>query len=188
MTPFEFLLVLYVILAGLGLTLLVRSIGQIIEARSRITLYWIHTAWIGFIFVMHVTSWFAFWHFHTIEKWSVIKFLLVVSIPTSLYLVSHICVPEVYGDDRRYDMRAWFFERHRVLMGLLAMAMVLMFVSEWLLLGAQATRVHGVMRGIALAAVVTGWFSKRPEVHAAIVFVIIGLLAFGVSFLDDTMT
>jgi hypothetical protein len=33
---FEFLLALYSIIAGLGLSLLVRSIGQMIEARSRI--------------------------------------------------------------------------------------------------------------------------------------------------------
>jgi hypothetical protein len=185
MTPFEFLLVLYVILAGLGLTLLVRSIGQIIEARSRIHLYWIHTAWIGFIFIFHVTSWFAFWQFHEYTHWTVIKFLLVVSIPTLLYLVSHISVPEVYGDDRTYDMQAYFYERHRLLMGLLAVTLILVFACEWLLLGVSEWRPNHAVRGIALAAVLLGAFSDRPWVHAVIVFAILAVLLFGLSWLDD---
>lgn len=185
MMPFEFLLVLYVILAGLGLTLLVRSVGQIIEARSRIRLYWIHTAWIGFIFVVHITSWFAFWRFNGVENWTVIKFLLVVCIPTLLYLVSHICIPEVYSDDREYDMRKYFYERHRVLMVLLALALTTMFVSEALLLGGYEFRQHDAMRGIALAAVLVGAASDRPWVQGAVVLVILALILFGLSFLDD---
>lgn len=38
MSQFEFLLALYAIVAGLGLSLLVRSIGQVIEARDRVRL------------------------------------------------------------------------------------------------------------------------------------------------------
>jgi hypothetical protein len=35
---FEFLLALYAIVAGLGVSLLVRSVGQMIEARDRVRL------------------------------------------------------------------------------------------------------------------------------------------------------
>jgi hypothetical protein len=94
-------------------------------------------------------------------------------------------VPEVSGDDRTYDLREYFYERHRVLMLLLAMALVLMFVSEWLLIGSSDWRPHHLVRGIALAAVLLGAVSERPWVQAAIVFVILALLLFGLSWLDD---
>jgi hypothetical protein len=56
---FEFLLTLYAIVAGLGVSLLVRSIGQMIEGRDRVRLYWVHTCWLALIFVSHVVSSFA---------------------------------------------------------------------------------------------------------------------------------
>ena len=60
---FEFIVGLYAIIAGLGISLLVQSVGQLIEARQRVQLYWVHTVWIALIFVAHVSSWFAFWRF-----------------------------------------------------------------------------------------------------------------------------
>jgi len=51
LTVFEFLLALYAIVAGLGVSLLVRSVGQMIEARDRVRLYWVHGCWIALIFV-----------------------------------------------------------------------------------------------------------------------------------------
>src|SRR6187549_1253077 len=55
---FEFIVGLYAIIAGLGISLLVQSVGQLIEARQRVKLYWVHTVWIALIFVAHVSSWF----------------------------------------------------------------------------------------------------------------------------------
>jgi hypothetical protein len=44
MQIFEFVVSLYVVIAGLGVTLLVRNIGQMIESRDRITFYWVQAA------------------------------------------------------------------------------------------------------------------------------------------------
>jgi hypothetical protein len=121
MDLFEFLLGIYAVLAGLGLALLVRSIGQIIESRDRVELYWIRTAWLGFNFVAHVNSWFVLWEFHEVRSWTIGEFLLLLSVPTLLYLVSHVAVaeiPEVPG--HRYDLRAHYYSRFRLIIACLS--------------------------------------------------------------------
>src|SRR5262245_12924710 len=110
MDIFEFILMLYVIVAGLGMSLLVRSVGQMIEHRSRVTLDWVHTVWLVLIFVSHVITWFALWRFRHHSPWTPLDALLLLNMPIMLYLVSHLAVPEL-EDDRVHDMRA-YFERH----------------------------------------------------------------------------
>ena len=56
MGVFEFLLALYSIVAGLGLSIIVRSIAQMIEARERIRLYWVHCVLIAVVFMSFATS------------------------------------------------------------------------------------------------------------------------------------
>ena len=86
MNVFEFLLALYSIVAGLGMSLLVRSIGQIIEARSRVRLYWVHSCLIAVAFIAQVVSWFSLWQFADHSPWTVADTLLLLSIPLLLYL------------------------------------------------------------------------------------------------------
>ena len=188
MTPFEFLLALYVILAGLGLTLLVRSIGQIIEAREYVSLYWIHTLWIAFIFLFHVTNWFAFWEFRAVQVWSIGRFLLLLSLPTLLYLVSHIAVPEVLSNGTRYDMRDYFYKRHRILMGLLALTMVLNIVNDVFLRGQLEYSSVNIVRALVLALVGIGALSHRPWVQGTVAIVLVAISTTSVALLDDLLT
>ena len=188
MSLFEFILALYVVLAGLGLTLLVRSVGQIIEARSRVKLYWVHTAWLGFTFLTHVSSWFLVWSFRDVASWTVGEFLLLVSVPTVLYLVSHVSVPEIPEDDSTHDMRTYYYARCRLILGLLGATIVLNIANESFLLDRfELTRLNA-FRLTALAALVVGFATPRPRVHAAVVgFLMLTLIA-GLYVLDVRLT
>jgi hypothetical protein len=120
---FEFLLTLYAIVAGLGVSLLVRSIGQMIEARDRVRLYWVHTCWLALIFVSHVVSWFALWRFSQHAPWTVLQALLLLCVPILLYLISHLAVPEL-EDGRMHDMREYYYRHVRWMQGLLLAVLV----------------------------------------------------------------
>jgi hypothetical protein len=118
MTVFEFLLALYAIVAGLGVSLLVTSVGQMIEARDRVRLYWVHSCWLALTFVGHVVSWFTIWRFHDHAPWTVLQALLLLCVPILLYLISHLAVPDL-EDDRLHDMRDYYFRHARWTQGLL---------------------------------------------------------------------
>jgi hypothetical protein len=188
MKPFEFLLALYVILAGLGLTIVIRSIGQMIEAREFIKTYWIHSCWVGFIFLIHITNWFAVWEFRHVTSWSIYQFILLLSLPTLLYLASHICVPEVLANGTRYDMREFFYKRHRVLMTLLALTMILNLVNDYVLHSTLQFSEVNFMRSIVLVIVSIGAISSSPRVQGFIVVVLASIVAWSLGYLDNTIS
>jgi hypothetical protein len=185
MDLFEFVVSFYAVLAGLGMTLLLRSIGHMLESRSRIQLYWVHSCWILFIFLMHVNSWFTLWAYRDLPSWTLGQLLLLVSAPILLYLASHLSVPEIpEHENLRHDMRSYFYARHRLLLGLLALAVTVTLIAEFLLLGQRVLSLNNGLRLLALALLLIGVASANTRVHAAITLVLLAMFSGSLAFLD----
>jgi hypothetical protein len=183
---FEFVVGFYVVIAGIGITLLVKSIGQMIESRDRIRLYWVHSSWLVFVFFAHVNSWFTLWAYRDLPSWTVGQLLLLISVPILLYLASHVSVPEIAEESViRHDMRAYFYRRHRILLGLVALSIVFNLCSEYLLLESRVFTAGNWLRLAILALLLAGVWLSRPWIHVAIVLLLGGLLLFGITFLDN---
>lgn len=178
---FEFIVGLYAIIAGLGISLLVQSIGQLIEARRRVRLYWVHVAWIALIFVAHVSSWFSFWRFSGQDEWTAFEAILVLTVPILLYLVSHLAVPDV-EDDRAHDLRVYYFEQHRWMQGLMIAALVVTQVAQQVILGGGGLAWPDAVRIVAVLLLLPGVVSNRPTVHAAQAVMLAALLLAVMSF------
>ncbi len=187
MTVFEFLLALYAIVAGLGVSLLVTSVGQMIEARDRVQLYWVHSCWIALTFVGHVVSWFTIWRFRDHAPWTVLQALLLLSVPILLYLISHLAVPDL-EDDRIHDMRDYYFRHARWTQGLLLGAVVAGALSHFLiedkfdLSGARGVRVSLIL--ILLPGIV----SRNPRVHAVQAVLLFAAIAMAASYLSQPIS
>lgn len=168
MDPFEYFIGLYTIIVGLGIALLVRSVGQMIEGAGRIRLYWVHTGWLLLIFVTHVMSWFFLWKYHGITQWKVPEALLLLLVPVLLYLASHLAVPEIeeYAPER-HDMRAYYYDRsrYRWIQGLVAAAVIATLLIDALILGEQTSELSVVNRFVMLAVLAPGIISARPAIH-----------------------
>jgi hypothetical protein len=178
---FEFLLALYVIVAGLGVSLLVRSVGQVIEARDRVRLYWVHTCWIALVFVGHVVSWFALWRYADHAPWTVLQALLLLCVPILLYLISHLAVPEL-EDDRLHDMREYYYRHARWTQGLLLAVLVTGAVAHVVIEGRlDLSGARGVRAAMALI-VVPGIVSLNPRVHAAQAVLLALVIVFAISY------
>lgn len=181
MSIFEFLLALYAIVAGLGVSLLVRSVGQMIEARGRVRLYWVHTCWIALIFVGHVVSWFALWRYADHAPWTILQALLLLSVPTFLYLISHLAVPEL-DDDRPHDMRDYYFRHARWTQGLLLAVLVAGALAHYVIEGQlDLTGARGVRAAMCLI-LVPGIISRNPRVHAVQATLLVLVMAFAATY------
>jgi len=165
-SSFEFLLALYVIVAGLGVSLLVRSVGQVIEARDRVRLYWVHTCWVVLVFVGHVVSWFALWDYADHAPWTVLQALLLLCVPILLYLISHLAVPEL-DDDRLHDMREYYYRHARWTPGLLLAVLVTGAVAHVVIEGRLDLSGARGVRAAMILVLVPGIISLNPRVHAA---------------------
>jgi hypothetical protein len=178
---FEFLLALYSIVAGLGVSLLVRSVGQMIEARDRVRLYWVHTSWLALVFVAHVVSWFALWRFAGHAPWTILQALLLLCVPILLYLISHLAVPEL-DDDRVHDMREYYFRHARWTQGLLLAVLVAGALAHLVIEGRfDFSGARGVRSAMALI-LIPGILTLHPRVHAAQAVLLVLVMAVAVSY------
>ena len=188
MSLFNFVVSFYAVLAGLGITLLLRSIGQILESRSRIQLYWVHSSWMLFIFLLHVNSWFTLWAYRDLASWTLGQLLLLVSSPIFLYLASHVAVPEIpQNDQSSYDMRAYFYERHHLLLGLLALAISVTLLAELFLLGQRVVSLNNGFRLFGLSALVIGAVTDNAKVHATLTLILLAVFAGSLTLLRNSI-
>ncbi len=181
MSIFEFLLALYAIVAGLGVSLLVRSVGQIIEGRDRVRLYWVHTCWIALIFVGHVVSWFALWRYADHAPWTVLQALLLLCVPILLYLISHLAVPEL-DDDQLHDMREYYYRHARWTQGLLLAVLVTGAVAHFVIEGRLDLSGARGVRAAMVLILAPGIVNLDPRVHAAQAVLLALVIVLAVSY------
>jgi hypothetical protein len=177
------MLALYSIVAGLGLSLVVRSIGQMIEARGRVRLYWAHCVLIMVAFVGQVVAWFSLWQFADHAPWTVADTLILLSIPLLLYLVSHLVVPEL-DDGLVHDMREYYFRHARWTHGLLLSVAVISLCGEAYILGHFELTPPRMLRIGFATVLLPGALTANPAVHSAQAVALILLVATGVSFIS----
>jgi uncharacterized BrkB/YihY/UPF0761 family membrane protein len=163
MSLFEFVLTLYSIIMGLGLTLLIRSVGQMLEARRKTRTYWVHSGWLVALMLTYIVFWLQLWLYRDVLEWSAGEVMLVLMVPVLLYLVSHLSVPEL-EDGLEHDMREYYYAHHRLVQGLLFAAILLAGLSQRFILDRWHFATRDLMRGAVLALLLPGILSKR---HAA---------------------
>ena len=186
MSQFEFLLALYAIVAGLGLSLLVRSIGQMIEARDRVRLYWVHTCWIAIAFVGHVVSWFTLWSYVGHAPWTVLQALLLLCVPILLYLISHLAVPEL-EDGVTHDMRAYYFRHARWIQGLALGVVLAGALIHVVIEGRLDVSAPRAVRLATAAIVIPGIFTLNPKVHSAQAALLLLVMLIAVSYVTEPL-
>ena len=182
MDIFDFVVGLYAIIAGLGITILMQTIGQMIEKRRHLRLYWVQTLWLVLILGAHISSWFAFWQFAGQERWTALGVILVLSVPMLLYLVSHLAAPDL-ENARDSDLRAYYFEHHRWMQGLLIASVVIGLVAQYVILERTTFTETDLARAVVIAVLVPGFISHEPRVHAAQALLLAVLMLGALSFI-----
>jgi hypothetical protein len=181
MGVFDFLLALYSIVAGLGMSIVVRSVAQMIEARQRIRLYWVHCVMIAFLFMSQIVSWFSLWQFAGHAPWTVADALFLLTIPLVLYLVGHLAVPEL-DDGLVHDLREYYYRHARWGHGLMLAVIVISLVGEAFILGHLELTPPRMLR-IALGVVfLPGVLTVNPVVHSVQAALLVVVMATGVSY------
>ena len=175
MAPFAFILGLYAVTSGLGLTLLVSSVAKMIEARDRTRRYWVHTCWLAFLFVVNVTSWLSLWAVKDHPTWSIFEALLLLLIPILLYIVSYLAVPD-FDDAHNLDLRVHYFKQSGWMQGLLLLAVVSGSVAVRAIEGRWDISLADVLWFAAILTLLPGIVSRRPAIHATQMIVLMLIL------------
>jgi hypothetical protein len=113
MDPFSYLSVLISIILALGMTRVLAGVGEMLQARSRRRIYWVHAVWILNLFVYLIIAWWIFYRWRNQQAWTFFLFVFVLISPTILYLASLLLFPPESALDEFIDYKKHFYANHR---------------------------------------------------------------------------
>jgi len=64
------------------MTRVLGGVGEMLQARSRHRIYWVHVIWIVICFVYLVIAWWIFYRWRDQQPWNFLPFLFVLISPT----------------------------------------------------------------------------------------------------------
>ena len=121
MGAFEYLSVLISIILALGMTRVLAGVGEMLQARSRRHIYWVHAVWIVNLFLYLVIAWWIFYRWRDQQPWNFYLFLFVLISPTILYLASLLLFPREADVETVIDYKAHYYANHRAFFILFAL-------------------------------------------------------------------
>src|SRR5438270_14041673 len=120
MDPFSYLSVLISIVLALGMTRVLAGVGDMLQARSRRHIYWVHAVWIVNLFLYLVVAWWIFYRWRNQQTRTFFLFVFVLISPTILYLASIILFPPESALDEFVDYKTHYYSNHRAFFVLFA--------------------------------------------------------------------
>src|SRR6266699_5554864 len=132
MNAFEYLSVLISIILALGMTRVLGGVGEMLQARSRRRVYWVHLIWIVNLFLYLVVAWWIFYRWRNQQPWTFFLFVFVLISPTILYLASMLLFPREGGVDESIDYKTHYYANHRAFFALFTLFTPVDFVDSLL--------------------------------------------------------
>ena len=120
MDPFSYLSVLISIILAMGMTRVLAGVGEMLQARSRRRIYWVHAVWIVNLFIYLVIGWWIFYRWRNQQPWTFFLFVFVLISPTILFLASLILFPREGARDESVNYKTHFYANHRAFFILMA--------------------------------------------------------------------
>jgi len=168
MDPFSYLSVLISIVLALGMTRVLAGVGEMLQARLRRRIYWVHTLWIVNLFLYLVVAWWIFYRWRNQQPWTFSLFLFVLISPTILYLASLLLFPPESQLDEAIDYKKHYYANHRaffILFGLFTpidiVDSLLKGIPHFLALGPQ----YIVSSSLYFAGFLTAAITRNERYH-----------------------
>ena len=128
MGPFSYLSVLISIILALGMTRALAGVSEMLQARSRRRLYWVHAVWVVNLFLYLVVAWWIFYRWRNQQPWTFFFFIVVLISPTILYWPYRSFSARVFLDDF-VNYKTHYYSNHRVFFVLFAVFSPVDFVD-----------------------------------------------------------
>jgi hypothetical protein len=168
MDAFNYLSVLISIILALGMTRVLGGVGEMLQARSRRRVYWVHAIWIINLFLYLVIAWWIFYRWRNQEPWRFLLFVFVLISPTILYLASLLLFPREADVDRAIDYKTHYYANHRAFFILFALFTpvdiadsLLKGVSHFLALGPQ----YFISNALYFAGLTSAAITRNERYH-----------------------
>ena len=114
------------------MTRVLAGVGEMLQARSRRRLYWVHAVWVVNLFLYLVVAWWDFLSLAQPAAVDIFLFIFVLIAPTILYLASIVLFPPESSLDDFVNYKTHYYSNHRVFFVLFAVFSPVDFVDTLL--------------------------------------------------------
>lgn len=159
MNVFDFLFVIVAIVLTLGMAELLGGVVRILRGDLRSD--GLHTLWIVITFQLQVQLAWGLWGLHTRATWRYPEFLLLLSGPVVVYLISAL----LYPADGAERAEAHLLRRRRSFFLLNAAYVALTAVYSWLLWDQGWVPAQAFLRLMVIGALVTAAFTEKRAIQ-----------------------
>jgi len=114
------------------MTRVLAGVGEMLQARSRRRLYWVHAVWVVNLFLYLVMAWWIFYRWRNQQPWTFFLFIFVLISPTFLYLAAIVLFPPESSLDEFVNYKTHYYSNHGVFFVLFALYSPIDFVDSLL--------------------------------------------------------
>ena len=167
MDAFNYLSVLTSIILGLAITQILKGVRGMVLSRARVIPYWPTFVFAGFLFLVDVQVWWAFFEMRQVRTWTFPLFALVVTQTTSLYLLAALVMPDFFGE-QTVDLRKHYFAHQKIFFSLFVFTLLISLAKPILLEGHLPNETVDVVFHFGWISIATiAAFTKREWFHKA---------------------
>jgi hypothetical protein len=134
MSPFEYVIVLFSIIIGLGITRVLTGIAQLIRQEQHVKVFWPYLIWIGLVFIMHIHEWWITYQLKSTVAWKLPAFLFILLYPILLFILANLLFPNSWEKNNR-DMRQFYFIIYQKFFGCAILLVILAVLQNVFLSG-----------------------------------------------------
>lgn len=170
MNEFNHIRIIIGFIVSLSIAQLLRGLARLIVHPTHKKHYWVHLAWVAYMFLNVVFFWWWEYQLSTLQSWVFSKYLLVITYIVLLYLCCYLLFPDDIGEYKTY--RDYYFSRLQWFFGTLALTLVMDIADTYLKGQAYIDRFgvgYSLRLGTQFILCVVAMWVKQEWYHIALV-------------------
>jgi hypothetical protein len=163
MDDFTHLSVLLAIILGLAITQILSGFRGLVQARSRIRMYWPAVTWAWLLLLIDVQTWWAMFGLRNHHHWTFGEFAIVLLQTIVLYMLAALILPD-FGSEA-VDLREAYFHQARWFYSLAVAGGIVSLSKDLVLSGSLPDRANVGFHVFYMATAAGAVFIRRDWYH-----------------------
>jgi hypothetical protein len=184
MSPFEYVIVLISIILGLGITLVLTGVAEMIRRWNTIAHFWPYHIWIVLVFVLHIQEWWATYDLRSVTSWNLPVFLFVILYPILLFVLANLLFPARWSK-KGTDLKIFYFENCSKFFFCVVLFALISIIQNVVLANYELKHqvIQFTILGIFSALLI--WPTRNVAVHTALASFLLVIMLFGLFLTKD---
>jgi len=174
-SPFEYVSVLISIILGLGITVLLTGLADMIRNWKRVQFYWPYGVWILIIFILHLQEWWTTYLLRSEMKWTLTLFAFIIIYPIVLFILANLLFPKRWRKNG-VDMKVYYYNHFLQFFGAALLLILISILQNHFLLNLSFSEQAVQFFLVLLFSTLLITRTKNQRIHALVALVLLSVL------------